>query len=196
MYPKAHRYILDSNGRGDFDRWTGRIETDIAPAPMRRGLFSRGKGSQQVWSPGVDDMKQYDIWLEGIRKTKESAIVLIDELSAITKVGQSARGFPPNFARLLKQGRVVDLEHDEHICVIICTQEQAYMPRQVLNQATHVLRFRLQSEYDARAIERGVGMRTSIPQPSTKHGFFYVRADDPSRYFEYDSPIQFLGKAA
>lgn len=195
MYPKSHRYILDSNSRGDFDKWSGRVESDTAPHPLHRGFWSRGKGGQQVWAPGVDDQKQLDVWFEGIRKTKESAIVLVDELSAITKVGQG-RGFPPNFARLLKQGRVVDLEHDEHICVIICTQEQAYMPRQVLNQATHVLRFHLQSEYDARAIERGVGMRTQLPQPSTKHGFFYIRADDPGRNFEYNSPAEFFGKAA
>lgn len=175
-YPQASTYILDSKGQGDFDGWPGFTYSEHAPKPAKPGVT-------QVWQPETDDLDEYGAWLSGILKARRPAIVMIDELSSIAP---NPRFCPPDYQRILKQGRGLN------ISVISCTQEACYIPRQVIGQTTHVVRFRLQDEIDARKIDKLLG-RVGQGEPTAKHGFFYSRVTaQPRRVHSYDDYREFF----
>ena len=194
LYPVAQVYVLDSKGNGDFDGWPGEVETDEPPDPLS------GPGGVQVWRPSLDDLPTYDEWFhkllrggfeltvreDGQRRVKRPKILLIDELSSIcTRSGETVAGFQ----KLLKQGRGL------WESVIVLTQEIAYIPRQVRNQTTHIVRFRLNDDYDSRKVDALIGHKERH-EPQKTFGFWYARVDTPRRRaIEYDGWQDFFGPA-
>lgn len=168
-YPQARIYVLDSKQAGDFSGMAGIIRSREAPDALRTA------GAVQVWQPEMDDQAEYDQWLKRIYRSREPAIVIIDELSSLG--GISGRRFPEGYPLLLKQGRGL------RISVVSCTQEAAYIPRQTLGQITHLVRFRLLNAYDARAVDEKLNRDRKLwgTNPPSRYGFLYRRLDDEPR---------------
>lgn len=177
MYSGLNVYVLDSKGVGDFDGWPGLVMSDDPPAPLERGA-----GATQVWQPGVDDFAMYDDWFGELLKSPDEFILLIDELSSVTKKNGTA---PDNFQKLMKQGR------GKNKSVANCTQELAYISRQVVTQTTHIVRFLLVGEYDPRVGNRLVHRDARAPEPN-KYGFYYARVDKPTPPTHYRSLSEFF----
>lgn len=177
LYPEAATYVLDSKGDDKFDGWAGLSESDEPPS------IDLAPGEMQVWRPGVDNLRAYDEWLGAILKRRRPAIVNINELSSVAPKPDKT---PDNLPRLLKQGRSLG------ICCIVESQEWAGVPRQVRNMATHLVRFGLNDEFDARQADRMLG-RSERQEPKNTFGFFYSRVNkSPRRVTEYDDYREFF----
>lgn len=179
FYRGLNIYILDSKGVGDFDRMGGEMyQKDDPPDPMPRGA-----GRIFVWQPSRDDLDAYDAWFGKLLKSDDPFLLDIDELSSIaTKNGDS----PLNYQRLMKQGR------GKRKSLVNCTQELAYVPRQVVTQTTHALRFQLLGEYDPRVGNRLVRRAARDPEPP-QYGFYYARMDKPVPAVLYRDYKEFFG---
>jgi len=168
-YGDAPIYILDTKQSGDFRGWKGAVFTEEAPLAIPYGM--------QVWQPPIDNFAQFDAWFRNIFNARIPAIVMVDELSSIGK-GVKEQAYPRHFQIMLKQGRALG------ICVIVLTQEVAKISRQVLNQLSHLLRFRLLDSYDAMVMDKKLGRRNradgredDLGEPPDEYGFFYARLD-------------------
>lgn len=175
LFPVACLYILDSKGGDDFAGFPGLIETPEPPRPLS------GRSRIQVWRPPDDDFNAYDAWLGGILKARRPCIILIDELSSLAK-GQSGQDYPPNFAKVMKQGRSLGL------CCVVLSQEAAYIPRQVKTQATHFVYFGVQDDPHGEAqAMRLLGFNPKEPRrPGALYSFFYRRLNpraEPAREY-------------
>jgi GTPase SAR1 family protein len=179
LYPGAAAYILDSKGGDDFEGWPGVVDRQDPPGSVQPGHI-------QVWRPPEDNASHYDAWLEMILKARRPAVVYIDELSSLS-TGGGGTNYPPALAKLLKQGRSLG------ICLVILTQEAAYIPRQIRTQATHLVKFRLQDdEHGQRQAARLLG-QASISEPTADYGFFYRRLNPkPGSVIEYDGHDEFF----
>lgn len=178
LYPVAALYVLDSKGDPLFARWPN-VDTGQEPPPPLREA-----GGIQVWSPPLDDFAAYDLWLGGILKERRPAILFVDELSSIGR--QSGADFPVNFARILKQGRALN------ISAIVLSQEAAYIPRQIIGQASHAAVFRLQDDTDLRRAAKLLDL-AEPRNPEREHGFHYRRlAPKPGPSVEYPGFREFF----
>lgn len=145
----------------DFLGWPGVIEQEEPPSIITKGI--------QVWRPIIDSMANYESYFERILQQDGPAFIVVDETSSIAnKRGESG----VSFQRLLKQGR------SKRKCFIGCAQETAYIPRQLVTQATHFVRFRLVGKFDPRMGNSLVGRDDKAEEPQNRWGFFYARSDN------------------
>lgn len=169
-YPEARLYILDTTMDSRFDGARELVEGMAAP------LVEPGKVA--IWRPDDNDIPTYDAWFGDILKQRGPSIVWIDELASIGR--GTAQSYPNNFALLLKQGR----KHGK--MVLTLTQDAAYIPRQVLGQAWHVVRMRLISESDVGKLDKLLhGAIDPRREPTTRYGLWYKRLNRPdvARHF-------------
>lgn len=176
-YPK---YILDVKQVGDYDDWTGIIRSDTPPDPMKLS-----KNDVQIWQPPYDDLELYEEYFAGILKNRRPCVVNIPEISSIG--GRSGDSYPVSFQKLLKQGRAMG------ITTISETQRVAKIDPNIMAQATHLFRFRLQNEYDERIADEFLkerkGDELSFNSP---HGFYYRRLDTSSPSYYYGAWKEFI----
>jgi KaiC/GvpD/RAD55 family RecA-like ATPase len=169
-------YILDSKcpiARPDksdfkmfFRKGIGRRHVGNKVPPIIR---PQGRDFIQVWTPEEDDLDMYDEWYKQIYQEGQPAVVLTDELSSVTtEAGKGTR----YFNILLKQGRGLE------ISMINLTQSPAYIPQSLLRQAMHVVRFRLNDEYDAKKLTKAMG-RVVEEEPEHEHGLWYRNVQVP-----------------
>lgn len=164
-FPAVATYILDTSGDKKFDHERGLVEGMEAPLA--------GPGERVIWRPDEDDVTLYDAWLGDIFHQEHPSVIWIDELSSLG--GKSPQSFPLNFQKLLKQGR------KRHKVVVSLTQEAAFIPRQVLGMAWHVVRMRLTNEGDATKLDKLLHGRSDPRQePLTPWGLWYRRLDKPA----------------
>lgn len=181
FYPHIPVYVLDSKQSGDFTGWPGAVWTQEAPGPISHGM--------QIWQPPMDDVRQINDWLGNIHQHRNPCIVFLDELSSLASGNNASRAtYPINYSIMMKQGRALGQ------CVISLTQEAAYIPRQTMNQSTHLVRFMLLDDYDTRKIDQKMGRvkrgarLTDELNPPDPHGFYYARIDRlPLRVWYYPS---------
>lgn len=129
-----------------------------------------------VWKPPEDNVKAYDDWLERILKARQPALIVIDEVSSLGK--GSALSYAPALPKVLKQGRGL------YIPCIVESQEAHLMPRQILGQASHMIRFGLKNEADNEKLDKELLPAPPIADP---FGFHYYqstggRIDGPYYY--------------
>lgn len=180
-YPFARVYILDTKDYYDFDDYdTYRVRQDAAPPALAQ------PGAIQLWTPKKKDLAEIDSWLESIFEHKQPSIVVIDELSSV--VSNGGQKYPDYLDILLKQGRAPGMS------VIVLTQEAAYIPRNILGQATHLFRFRLNDDFDAQKIDKKLGIYKTETERKVpdKHGFWYRRLDDTDPPLYYNSSDYFF----
>ena len=176
-YPEVPIYILDSKHLGDFTEWyEGLVTSDNVPPPIDKGV--------QVWQPATDNQDAYDAWFTQILGTPGPAMTLVDEISSVGKgKGNDA---PVGFQRLLKQGR------SSGKMTINCSQEMAYVPRQIKTQTSHVVRFLLTGDFDPKAANRLMGRSNNDPEPHSQYGFYYMHVGKPLGLTEYHSYKDFF----
>lgn len=147
----------------------------------------QGRDFVQVWTPEDDeDKSKFDKWFHNIYKEGRPAIVLIDELSTVTTEAGKGTHY---YNILLKQGRGLD------ISVISLTQSPSYIPQSLLRQAMHVVRFRLNDEYDSKKLRSAMG-RVIEDEPKHEYGFYYRNVQVPVRKspaVEYKDMQEFFG---
>jgi energy-coupling factor transporter ATP-binding protein EcfA2 len=179
IYADVPIYILDSKGYGDFEQWHangGLVATEAPPPPIAHGI--------QVWQPGIDDQDTYAEWFDQLLRVPGPAITLVDEISSI---GNKKGDAPREFERLLKQGRALGK------LTINCSQEMAYVPKQIKTQTTHVVRFRMANTgFDNQKANAIMGRENNAPEPSAQYGFFYRRIDRLMEPVEYASHHDFF----
>lgn len=122
-----------------------------------------------VWTPEEDDLDMYDDFYKQIYQEGRPALVVTDELSSVTT--ENGRG-TRYFNILLKQGRGLE------ISMASLTQSPSYVPQSYLRQAMHVVRFRLNDEFDAKKLTKAMG-RAIEAEPEHEHGFWYRQVQVP-----------------
>lgn len=173
-------YILDSKISGDFQEFTrkgiGVLHTGNKLPPIHDVKY----GAFQVWQPEEDDKELYDEYFKQIYKNREPCIIYIDELGSLT----NAKGtvFPRYYDILLKQGRGL------HIGLISTTQSPSYVPANLLRQTTHLVRMRLNSEYDVKKLVGTMG-KEAEEEPKDQFGFYYrdctkPKSSNPTLYYK------------
>lgn len=173
-------YILDSKISGDFNEFTkkgiGVLHTGNTLPP----LHDTSKGAFQVWQPEEDDLELYNEYFKQIYKARQPCIIYIDELGSITNAKASV--FPRYYDILLKQGRGL------HIGLISTTQSPSFTPANLLRQATHLIRMRLNSEYDVKKLVSSMG-KEAENEPKDQFGFYYrdctkPKSTSPTLYYK------------
>ena len=159
MFPQAGVNILDSKADSSFHKDPDLL---VQPEPPAVAL----PGQRIVWRPPTNDLAAYDAWCESLLRSDWPHVVLIDELASLGKTSGGA-SFPLNYHLLLKQGR------DGKKCVLSCTQEAAYIPRNTLGQTTHIIRMHLNQENDEARLDRSIHHDTDPHPPEHQYGFWY-----------------------
>lgn len=171
MFPQAGVDILDSKADSSF---THDPDLLVQAPPPAVAL----PGQRIVWRPPMNDRDAYDAWCESLLRSEWPHIVLIDELASLGGTSGGA-SFPLNYHLLLKQGR------DGEKCVVTCTQEAAYIPRNTIGQTTHVIRMHLVLDADQKRLDQMIHGDNERHAPEHSFGFWYKRMMGVSE------PIQF-----
>lgn len=175
--------ILDTKGQGEFDELATTLHvSQTAPQfPVHGGVL--------VWKPPLDNLDEYNVFLERILRAHVPCFLLIDELSNLGRGNPDS--YVPNYALLLKQGRGLK------ICILSMVQEVAAIPRQTTGQTSHLFRFHLLNDYDRIKTARLLGLSNvqKYLEPPYPFGFFYRRVDKPSPLYSYDNWQEFFNVA-
>lgn len=174
LYPTHHIYVLDIKVR-DFQDFPGIIQQAQAP-----DLVTDNE-SIQVWQPMGKYINEIEKWLYRIRTEDTPAIVYIDELLALqyTKTKTSIE-----FRDMQRLGRNLP------IITIAGTQELVEIPRSVISQGDHYIRFRLKHPYEQRLMDKLLG--ADVEEPQEKYGFYYNHADSHETPEYFDSYEHFF----
>lgn len=172
-------YILDSKcpiSRPDmsdfkhlFVKGVGKRHTGNSLPPLLNP--SKGKDFVSVWTPEEDDLGLYDEWFKQIYQAGQPCLVVVDELSSVTS--ESGKG-TRYFNIILKQGRGLGISG------INLTQSSSYVPQSLIRQAMHIVRFRLNDEYDSKKLSGAMGRKVE-EEPQHEHGFWYRNVQVPVR---------------
>jgi DNA helicase HerA-like ATPase len=169
-------YILDTKISGDFAEFHHKSVGHYHFGNEVPKLINPMKDGRPflVWQPEEDDIDMYDAFLKQVYQARQPAIVLIDELGSLTNA--NATKFPRYYDILLKQGRGL------HIGMISNTQSPAYIPPNLIRQTTHLLRFRLNDQYDAKKLAKQLGREYGEEwEPEHEHGFVYRNCTKPRK---------------
>lgn len=184
-FPGVATNIIDSKGYHEYDLIATRLHTGTdAPEPAKPGEIL-------VWViPGKVDKSQLDIFCNNVQAAGYPSITVVDEIANFG----SGEGFVEGLDLLMKQGRIAGQ------MVIAMSQEYAGNTRNLFGQATHVLRFHLKNVYDARELNKAMGLftppRQQPKEPPLPYGFFYTRSDRPSPVLQYVGWQEFFRYAA
>lgn len=169
-WPMVGVNILDSKPEKALAHLQTRVVSPDPPLPAR-------PGEQIVWAPDDNDPEAYELWFERILHQYDSepddtpSITYVDELSSIG--GNSPQSFPRSFNRIMKQGR------SNKKCLILLSQEAAWIPRNVMGQATQLVRLRLVLEPDALRCDAILHGDKERREPASRYGFCHRRLDGP-----------------
>lgn len=169
-------YILDTKAAGDFKGFTDkRIGVQHFGNTVPKLIKPERSGKPYlVWTPEEDNIDMYDAFFKAIYQSRRPAIVYVDELGSITNA--NATRFPRYYDILLKQGRGLN------IGLISNTQSPAYVPNNLIRQATHLVRFRLNDDYDSKKLGKQLGQEYGEGwEPEDEHGFAYRNLTKPRR---------------
>lgn len=169
--------IIDSKGYHEYDAMATRLHIwPEAPEPAKNG-------ETLVWViEGNVNLEALNGFLGRILAQGKPCVILADEL---VDFGEGTPdSYVLNLTKILKQGRF------RGIMLVSMTQEYAKMPRNLLGQTNHVLRFHLLNPYDSREVNRIMGLPPQPPrqpplEPPLPYGFFYRRFDRPSPVLAY-----------
>lgn len=174
LYPTHHTYVLDIKMR-DFQEFSGIVQSETAPP-----LVTDSKPFQ-IWQPLGKYSGEIERWLYTIRTEDAPAIVYIDELLALqyTKTKTSIE-----FRDMQRLGRNLP------IITIAGTQELVEIPRSVISQGDHYVRFRLKHPYEQHLMDRLLGKE--VDEPEGKYGFYYNHADSHEQPDYFDTYEHFF----
>ena len=175
-------YVLESKRpklgeASDFEPWVTAsmawtTDGDRPPVPFQPGvkpMWGKRKPAINIWRYYDDDHDLHEQWLANIFDAGVPAVIYVDELFSITTDRGKA---PRSYEKILRQGRGQD------IGLISATQSPSYIPAQLVRQASHVVRFRLNSDTDSEKLESMLGQR-HMAEPAHAHGFYFRSVDQP-----------------
>lgn len=184
-------YILDSKlapEGGDFKRFYQRDIGRVHQGNTIPKTFQPRDGKPfLVWRPESDDLDLYGEWLDRILSTRLPAVINIDEISSLMIHNK----YPAVYDKMLKQCRGL------YQSLITASQSPSYIPPSLIRQTTHILRFRLNDEYDVTKLSKLLG-RAAIEEPEHDHGFYYRWCEKPMRKSPtvyYENMQEFFGIA-
>lgn len=171
-------YILDTKcpiaipQKSDFKSYMGKgIGRRVVGNEPPGMIKPKGREFVTIWTPEEDILDMYDEFFRRVYKTGRPALVVIDELSSVTtEQGRGTR----YYNILLKQGRGLEQS------MMNLTQSPSFIPQSLLRQAMHVIRFRLNDEYDSKKLKSAMG-RSVEEEPEDEHGFWYRNVQVPVR---------------
>lgn len=181
LVPQVGINIIDSKGQNEYNDMATRLYVGPdAPPPARPGEIL-------VWViPGRVDKVQLDEFLHNVLAAGGPSITVADEIANYSQ----GDGFIEGLDLMLKQGRF------SAKMFIGMSQEYAGNTRNLFGQTTHVLRFHLLDTYDAREVNKKLGLPTPPRQqpkePPLPYGFFYRRVDRPSPVIQYSGWQEFF----
>ena len=175
LYPFHRHYILDSKHDGDFDKYPGIVQGDLAPGkPGRNQRY-------QIWQPIIEDPDQIEKWLWQVRHDAP-AFVFIDELYSLC---YKRNEYSREFNILQKTGRSLPVGS------IVLTQELSKIPQNAFKQSVHRLGFYMEGPYDVR-IRDMMLKHPKLGNPEHEHGFFYQHINGRGEPAYYESIQHFL----
>lgn len=192
-YDGLRVHIFDPKDVGDFEtigRGLGvpvhHVRSEVAPDPLRMpGIL--------IWHPKNAGWDQYEKFFRQLADDPEPHLTIVDETRRLIKRLGDGTSMVPSLATLLQEGG--GLLHG----LIVLLQEVAGTARQILGQSTHVVRFRLENEYDERATERRFTrarrngrIARDQQEPAHWHGFFHSRVDMLDQAREFSSWQTFI----
>lgn len=140
----------------------------------------QGSNFVQVWTPEEDVPDMYDEYFKRIYQARYPALVIVDELSSVeaNKKGDITR----YHNILLKQGRGLGISS------INLTQSSSHIGHSILRQCMHIVRFRLNDEYDSKKLNGLMGRKVE-QEPQDQYGFWYRNvqipvAKSPATYYK------------
>jgi len=190
-YPGLRVHIFDPKDVGDYDA-LGKISG-------ARVLHVRGGRAPDllrepgvlIWHPRRAPFEEYERFFQQIADDSEPNLSVVDETRRLIKRLGDGTSYPAPFATILQEGA------GQLHSMIVLLQEIAGTPRQIVGQATHLLRFRLENAYDERATDRRYARarasgRISTREPAHWHGFYHARVDMLDAAREYPDWRAFL----
>jgi hypothetical protein len=134
-------------------------------------IYPKGKNFVQVWTPEEDILENYNEYFRGIYKQGGPALVVVDELSSVS----TTRGDITRYHNILmKQGRGLGIS-----CINL-SQSPSFIGQSIVRQAMHVVRFRLNDNYDSKKLN-GIMGKAVEEEPQDPYGFWYRNVTIPVR---------------
>lgn len=162
-------YVLDIKMR-DFGDWPGIVRTDgkAPPEPEENQRV-------QVWQPISEIPEEIEKWLWHVWHDAP-AILKIDELSALN---YGSKNTSEEYNKILKLGRALPITTIAH------TQELVEIPRNLIGQSDHIVRFRLKHPYERRMMRNLMEME--VEEPPDPYGFHYLNTNggEPVYFKDY-----------
>lgn len=190
-YPGLRVHIFDPKDVGDYDA--------LVRLPGIRVLHVRGARAPDllrepgvlIWHPKRAAFDEYERFFQQIADDPAPSLTVVDETRRLIKRLGDGTSYPAPFATILQEGA------GQLHSMIVLLQEIAGTPRQIVGQATHLLRFRLENAYDERASDRRYARarasgRITTREPAHWHGFYHARVDMLDAAREYSDWRAFL----
>jgi hypothetical protein len=188
-YPGLRVHIFDPKDTGDYNILSRfapvvHIRDGPAPDPLRQP-------GVQIWHPKGVSWEEYERYFERLANDPEPHLTILDEIKRLQKRPGDGYSFPPSLSLLYREGA------GQWHAVITLVQEVAGAAREIVSQATHVLRFRLENPYDEIRVDRRFARAKRAGQirgvePRAWHGFWHARIDALDSAREYTSWRQFI----
>lgn len=143
-------------------------------------ISPKGTDFVQVWTPEEDIPENYNEYFKRIYQARKPALVIVDELSSVEA---NNRGDITRYHNiLLKQGRGLSISS------INLTQSSSHIGHSILRQCMHVIRFRLNDDYDSKKLNGLMGRKVET-EPPDQYGFWYRNvqipvAKSPASYYK------------
>jgi hypothetical protein len=160
---------------GDFDRFPGRVLSDVCPPPPPRNA------RYQTWQVVKIIPEEIEKWLFQIRQDAP-AIVGIDELYTLV---YARNVYSDQYNILQKVGRSLPVGS------ITLTQELSKIPPNAYKQANHRLGFYLEGRYDK--LIRNDLLKFKVEEPQDEWGFYYQHINARGQPAYYKTIQAFLG---
>ena len=155
LFPSMRHYVLDTKLDGDFDRFPGRVLSDVCPA--RPGANER----YQVWQVVRIIPEEIERWLWNVRHDPP-AVLEVDELYSLV---YRRNVYRDEYNILQKVGRSLPVGS------ITLTQELSKIPPNAYKQANHRLGFYIDGRYDR--LIRNDMLKYKVEDPADTFGFYY-----------------------
>lgn len=181
MHPGINIYHLDTKKKGDYSSADGTVVLSSIPPPA----FTTTTGNSVVWQPLADNRQMYDKFFKSILDAGMPAIVDIDETKNLRLGAEPLR----ELGILLAQARLPGIH------VISATQQVSKSPTEMAGQATYLISFFMQNDYDKAQMASHMGIRADDIRKLKKYEYYFLNTDIDDvakKYTHYADIMKFI----
>lgn len=189
-YSGLRVHILDPKDVGDYNSLA---RLGVPVYHMREGWAPEPLAAPGIliWHPTNASPDAYNRWFKLLNDDPHPHLVVLDELKRLQRKTGDNLSFPAELGVLMREGA------GKYHGAITLIQEVSGTAREIMSQATHVVRFRLENPYDERMADRRFARarrarRIRGAEPQNWHGFWHARIDNLDNAREYSSWQNFL----